>query len=132
MTETVAGQELGVSFQGTTIRPEDRDYDAARAIYNGSIDRRPALVVRPRCAADVADAVAYARDTGLPLSVRCGGHGVAGTSVVDGGVLIDLSIDEGRAGRPGPRNGDRTGGHPVGRVRPGRRSCSASPPRVAA
>ena len=77
MTETVAGTGLGASFQGTTIRPDDRDYDSARAIYNGSIDRRPALIVRPRSAADVVDAVTYARDAGLALSVRCGGHGVA-------------------------------------------------------
>ncbi len=95
MTETIAGQELGATFQGTTIRPEDRDYDTARAIYNGSIDRRPALIVRPRGAADVVDAVTYARESGLPLSVRCGGHGVAGTSLVDGGVLIDLSSMKG-------------------------------------
>ncbi len=95
MTETIAGQELGATFQGTTIRPADRDYDTARAIYTGSIDRRPALIVRPRGAADVVDAVTYARESGLPLSVRCGGHGVAGTSLVDGGVLIDLSSMKG-------------------------------------
>jgi FAD/FMN-containing dehydrogenase len=96
MTDTLAaGPELGASFQGTTIRPDDPDYDAARAIYNGSIDRRPALILRPHCAADVIDAVTYARDAGLPLSVRCGGHSVAGTSVVDGGVMVDLSAMKG-------------------------------------
>ena len=86
---------LDASFQGSTIRPGDRDYDTARAIYNGSIDRRPVLIVRPHGAADVVDAVTYARETGLPLSVRCGGHGVAGTALVDGGVLIDLSAMKG-------------------------------------
>jgi FAD/FMN-containing dehydrogenase len=86
---------LDASFQGTTIRPGDRDYDVARAIYNGSIDRRPTLIVRPHGTADVIDAVTYARETGLPLSVRCGGHGVAGTSLAEGGVLIDLSTMRG-------------------------------------
>ena len=55
---------LDASFQGTTIRPGDRDYDTARAIYNGSIDRRPALIVRPHGTADVVDAVTYAREPG--------------------------------------------------------------------
>jgi FAD/FMN-containing dehydrogenase len=83
--------ELSSEFKGTTITPKDPAYDEARAIYNGSIDRRPALILRPTGAADVMDAVNYARDSGLPISVRCGGHAVAGTSVCDDGVLIDLS-----------------------------------------
>lgn len=96
MTDTLdAGPELSPSFQGLTLSPGDRGYDAARALYNGSIDRRPALIVRPYGAADVIDAVNYARAAGLPLSVRCGGHGVAGTALVEGGVLIDLSTMRG-------------------------------------
>lgn len=95
MAETITEPGLNASFQGTTLTPDDAGYDAARAIYNGSIDRRPALVARPHSAADVIDVVAYARDARLPLSVRCGGHGVAGTSVVDGGVLLDLSSMKG-------------------------------------
>jgi FAD/FMN-containing dehydrogenase len=83
--------QLGSEFRGTIITPEDPAYDDARAIYNGSIDRRPALILRPTGAADVMDAVNYARDAGLPLSVRCGGHAVSGTSLTEGGVLIDLS-----------------------------------------
>src|ERR687883_888009 len=55
------------------------------------IDKRPALIVRPTGAADVIDAVKLARENSLPLAVRCGGHSVAGNSVVDGGILIDLS-----------------------------------------
>jgi FAD/FMN-containing dehydrogenase len=103
MTETIAsGPQLSPAFTGTTLSPDDRDFDEARAVYNGSIDRRPALVVRPHGAADVIDAVTYARETGLPLAVRCGGHSVAGTSAIEGGVLIDLSamkgvrVDKGR------------------------------------
>jgi FAD/FMN-containing dehydrogenase len=79
------------AFHGQLIGPDDEGYDRARAIYNGSINRRPALIVRPTGPCDVMDAIAYARDAKLPLSVRCGGHGVAGTSVAEGGVLIDLS-----------------------------------------
>ena len=85
------GLELSSGFKGTTIAPDEAAYDTARKIYNGSIDRRPHLIVRPTGAADVMDAVEYARTGGLPLSVRCGGHGIAGTSLCDDGVLIDLS-----------------------------------------
>ncbi len=83
--------ELNPSFHGAVVRPGDADYDAARAVYNGSIDRHPSVVLRPSGVADVADAVTYARDAGLPLTVRCGGHAVAGTSANEAGVLIDLS-----------------------------------------
>ena len=95
MTDTVAGPELGASFRGTTIRPDDSDYDTVRAVYNGSIDRRPAVILRPTTAADVIDAVTYAKDAGLQLAVRCGGHSVAGTSAVEGGALLDLSAMKG-------------------------------------
>lgn len=96
MTETLSvGPALSPSFRGATIHPGDADFDAARVIYNGSIDRRPRLIVRPHSAADVVDAVTYAREAGLPLSVRCGGHSVAGTSLVEGGLLIDLSSMKG-------------------------------------
>ena len=83
--------ELSAEFKGETIRPQDAGFDKARAVYNGGIDRRPALIVRPTGAADVMDAVNYARDARLPIAVRCGGHSVAGTSICDDGVLVDLS-----------------------------------------
>src|SRR5664279_4881934 len=93
MTETITSTEpvLSADFKGQTIRPQDHDFDAARAVYSRSIDRRPALIVRPTGAADVIDAVTYAKEANLPLVVRCGGHSVAGTSASEGGVLIDLS-----------------------------------------
>ncbi|WP_344045166.1 FAD-binding oxidoreductase [Nocardioides panacihumi] len=92
MTETsLPVLELDPSFKGATIRPGDADYETARAVYNGSIDRNPAVIVRPTGVADIADAVNYARDARLPLTVRCGGHAVAGTSANEAGVLIDLS-----------------------------------------
>jgi len=84
-------EEFAASFGGELIRPEDVGYDEARKVYNGMIDKRPALIVRPTGAADVIDAVNLAREQGLPLAVRCGGHSVAGKGVVDDGVLIDLS-----------------------------------------
>ena len=83
--------ELSPEFKGTAIRPEDPGFDAARAVYNGGIDRRPLLIVRPTGAADVMDAVNLARESGVPLAVKCGGHSVAGTSSCEGGILIDLS-----------------------------------------
>lgn len=96
MTETTTAETvLSTEFQGETIRPDDRDFDKARAVYNGSIDRKPALIVRPHGAADVIDAIGYARAAKLQVAVRCGGHSVAGTSVCEGGVLIDLSAMKG-------------------------------------
>jgi FAD/FMN-containing dehydrogenase len=89
--DEAAVQEFVASFRGELIRPEDDGYDTARAVYNGMIDKRPALIVRPTGPADVIDAVNLARENSLPLAVRCGGHSVAGNSVVDSGILIDLS-----------------------------------------
>lgn len=89
--EEATVEEFAVSFRGELIRPEYYNYDEARKIYNAMIDKRPALIVRPTGAADVIDAVNLARENGLPLAVRCGGHSVAGKGVVDDGVLIDLS-----------------------------------------
>jgi FAD/FMN-containing dehydrogenase len=78
-------------FRGDVIVPDDDDYDAARTVWNGSVDRRPRLVARCTGAADVAAAVRFARDGDLEIAVRGGGHNVAGTAVCDGGIVIDLS-----------------------------------------
>jgi FAD/FMN-containing dehydrogenase len=85
--------EIGLpdGFKGQAIRPGDAGYDQARAVYNRMIDRRPSLIVRPTGAADIRDAITFARQQNLPLAVRCGGHSVAGVSSVEAGVLIDLS-----------------------------------------
>ena len=81
---------LDDAFRGQLVQPGDAEYDATRAVFNGMVDKRPSLIVRPSGAADVVDAVKYARERGLPVAVRCGGHSVAGKSATDGGVLIDL------------------------------------------
>ncbi|HXG40375.1 MAG TPA: FAD-binding oxidoreductase [Candidatus Limnocylindrales bacterium] len=73
-----------------TLRPGDDGYEDSRRVHNGMIDRRPALIARPRSAAEVAEAVRLARSEGLALSVRGGGHSIAGRAVIDGGLTIDL------------------------------------------
>lgn len=82
--------DLRVRLTGRVVEPHDPDYDAFRAVQLGGTDPRPALIVRPANDADVAAAVVLARDIGLPLAVRSGGHSGAGHSTVDGGVVIDL------------------------------------------
>ncbi|MEV8631378.1 FAD-binding oxidoreductase [Streptosporangium sp. NPDC051023] len=84
-------EELRMTFHGPLVTQEDDGYDEARMVQNGLIDRRPALIMRCAGAADVIDAVGLAREYGLLTAVRGGGHSVAGHSVRDRGLLIDLS-----------------------------------------
>ena len=78
-------------FRGDLITPEHDEYDGARAIWNGTVDRRPRVIARCSGTADVAAAVRFARDRDLEIAVRGGGHNVAGTAVCDDGIVIDLS-----------------------------------------
>jgi FAD/FMN-containing dehydrogenase len=73
------------------VWPSDRGYDTARTVFNGMIDRRPLAVVRCADASDVVRCITFARRHDLPLSVRGGGHSVAGNAVRDGAVMLDLS-----------------------------------------
>jgi FAD/FMN-containing dehydrogenase len=82
---TIAG------FRGELITPDHAGYDAARAVWNGAVDRRPRLIARCTGTADVAAAVRFARQHDLEIAVRGGGHNVAGTAVCDDGLVIDLS-----------------------------------------
>jgi FAD/FMN-containing dehydrogenase len=83
--------DLARSITGSLLGPDDDGYDAARAVHNGLVDRRPALIIRCRTTADVVAGLAHARSAGLEVSVRGGGHNVAGRAVTDGGVMIDLT-----------------------------------------
>jgi FAD/FMN-containing dehydrogenase len=87
----VAGRSEVVGFRGELLAPEDAGYDQARRLWNGAIDRRPALIARCTSAADVRAGIEHARSSGLPLAVRGGGHNVAGTASCDGGLVLDLS-----------------------------------------
>jgi FAD/FMN-containing dehydrogenase len=82
---------LHVDLPGEVIRPGDATYDEVRAVFNGMIDRRPLVVLRCRETADVVRGVAFAREHDLPVSIRGGGHSVAGNAVCDGGIMLDLS-----------------------------------------
>jgi FAD/FMN-containing dehydrogenase len=84
-------QQLRTSFAGPLLRPSDERYEEVRSIWNGAIRRRPALIASCTGTADVLAALRFARDRGLEISVRGGGHAVAGHALCDGGVLIDLS-----------------------------------------
>ena len=89
-TGTISLAELRDRVGTRVLGPDDAGYDEARSITMGGYDPRPALIVRPRTDADVARAVTLAKETGLPLAVRCGGHSGAAHSTADGGVVIDL------------------------------------------
>ena len=91
MLNNTRSRELEAKFRGTLIRPGDPQYEDARSVFNGMIDKRPALIARCAGAADVVKAVRFGRDHRLPLAVRGGGHSFPGLSVCDGGIVIDLS-----------------------------------------
>jgi len=84
-------EAFSAACSGSVLKAGDKGYDEARRVHNGLIDKRPALIVRCRGTADVADAIALAREAGLEISVRGGGHNAAGSAVTDGGLMIDLA-----------------------------------------
>jgi len=92
MTETqIDADSLAADLRGALVRPDDPGYDEARSLYNGMIDKRPALIARVADVDDVVAAVDFARERGLELAIRGGGHNGAGLGSVDGGLVIDLS-----------------------------------------
>lgn len=101
-TATLGGAEI--------VTAADLEYEPARRVWNGLIDRRPTLIVRPTDADEVARAILYGREKGLPLAVRCGGHSVPGHSSVDDGLVIDLSAHLGRVAVDAASRRVRVGG----------------------
>lgn len=84
-------EELQSTFRGRLIQPDDPDYDKERQVWNGYIDKHPALIAQCSGTADVIDAVKFARKNNIEVSVRGGGHNVAGSALVEDGMMIDLS-----------------------------------------
>lgn len=87
--------QLAPAFGGQLLQSTDLGYDEARRVHNGLVDKRPALIARCRGLADIVDAVKLARTLNLEVSVKGGGHNVAGRATVDGGLMIDLSLLKG-------------------------------------
>ncbi len=90
LTITTSIEQLRADLDGRVITPDDEGYDQARAVFYRSKDRRPAAIVRPADAGDVARVVTLARETGAELAIRSGGHSLAGHSVSEGGIVLDL------------------------------------------
>src|SRR5262245_22901167 len=91
MTDTNPTDALRRGFSGQVLTAAQPGYDEARRVFNAMIDRRPAMIARCASTADVVAAVDVAREHGLVVAVRCGGHSVSGLSTCDDGMLIDLS-----------------------------------------
>src|SRR5262249_27743747 len=85
-------EALRSALLGEVLLPGDAGYESARHVWNAMIDRRPGVIARCRGVADVIEAVCFARDLDLPISIRAGGHNVAGHAVCDDGLMIDLSL----------------------------------------
>ena len=112
-TEATSAEQLDglrAGFSGSVLEPGQTDYDTARRIHNGLIDRRPALIARCQNAADIADAIRFARANDLEICVRGGGHNVAGRAVIDDAMMIDLSPMKGIRVDPAARTVRAQGG----------------------
>jgi len=89
--DSASVDRLRKGFSGTILTPKDGDYDEARKIWNGMVDKRPAIIARCASTQDVVKAVTFARDNGVLLAVRGAGHHIAGVSLCDDGLVVDLS-----------------------------------------
>ena len=107
--ETLVG-ELHRRLTGRVLRPSEVDYDEARTVFNAMIDRRPAVIAQCADTADVASAIGWAREAGLEIAVRGGGHSVAGKALVDDGIVIDLRDIHGVTVDPDARTATVGGG----------------------
>jgi len=107
---------LSETFAGEIVLPGDADYDSARAVWNGMIDRRPAIVLRAANAADVSTAIGFAREQELTIAVKSGGHSIPGLSTCDDGAVIDLSRMRGVEVDPDRRIAQAHGGSLLGEL----------------
>src|SRR5215207_10933842 len=109
-------ERFGSRLRGKLLRPGDAGYEEARLIWNGLIDKQPALIARCAGVADVIDSVNFARENDLLVAVRGGGHNVAGNAVADGGLVIDLSPMKGIRVDPERRTTRAEGGATLGDI----------------
>jgi FAD/FMN-containing dehydrogenase len=107
---TDAAAKLAKTFRGRLLQATDQDYEEARRVHNGMVDRRPSLIAQCTGTADVAQAVNAARTLDLEVAVRAGGHNVAGRATLDGGLMIDLSLMTGVHVDPKARRARAQGG----------------------
>jgi hypothetical protein len=107
-------RDLGESLRGNLLLPGHQAYDRARRVWNAQIDKRPALIVQPRGAADVRSAIQFARSSKLLVAVKCGGHSPSGKSACEKGMLIDLSLLRGVRVDPSARIARVAGGSLLG------------------
>lgn len=121
-------RELAADLHGELICPQDSGYDEVRTVFNGMIDRRPLAVVRCAGASDVAAGIVFARDHDLVLSVRGGGHNVAGNAVCDGGLMLDLSGMKGLWVDPDGRNARAEPGLTLREFDLGTQACGLATP----
>ncbi|MGH8830263.1 MAG: FAD-binding oxidoreductase, partial [Polaromonas sp.] len=103
-------EALKGTVRGKVILPDDDLYDSARRVWNATIDKHPALIVRCAAPSDVVRTVNFARDNGLLLAVRGGGHNIAGSAMCDDGIVIDLSQMKASSIDAGARRGTIEGG----------------------
>jgi FAD/FMN-containing dehydrogenase len=116
MLDPSAVASLRDALAGEIVEPSDPEYDAARMVWNGMIDRRPALVARCARSADIVSAIRFAQEQDLRVAVRSGGHSVAGFSTCDGGIVIDLSLMRGARVDPEGRVARVNGGALLGEL----------------
>jgi len=97
-------------FAGAVLQPGDPEYDKVRALFNGMVDKHPAVIARPREDGDIVAAIAFAREHRLEIAVRGGGHNVGGRASVEGGMMIDLSLMKAVSVDPAARRAVAQGG----------------------
>jgi FAD/FMN-containing dehydrogenase len=110
MASLTIPDDFVAGFNGRLVGPDDAAYDEVRAVHNGLVDRHPGLIARCHNVADVRDAVIFGGSAGLEISVRGGGHNVAGRAVTEGGLMIDLSLMRAVDVDPGRRRARAQGG----------------------